>query len=609
MEIALIAPYEKMAELSRQICQDLNLEVSIYTGNMEDGLQAARDAEARGANLIISRGLTAELIGQHVQVPVVEIGISAFDLYQCILPFIGSDHIIGVIGHNDIIRKAEILRSTLGVDIPFTQMTMQDNILNTVQSAKSQGVTVVAETMASHRITKSHNIDSILIQSGADSITNALQYGVAINRDLMQKNIFNARLQSLLDVMDGGALISNSKGEILHANSQAKHFLQEGLHKQATMDRLFPDLRWRDVLTGKMDELKTMVQRGPTLFSVAVRGHGFGGDPTHITCTFSEARQIEKMENSFRREKVKKHPTAKHHFHSIIHQSDIMDKTIAKAKRYSKTDSSVLLVGETGTGKELFAQSIHNHSPRKNNNFIAINCGAMAENLLESELFGYEEGAFTGARKGGRPGVFELAHKGTLFLDEINATSNKMQTRLLRTLQEGEIRRVGSTKMLPVDVRIIAATNTPLEKEVDEGRFRNDLFFRLNVLDINIPSLRHRKEDIVPMFSNFLALLAAKQNIDIPAISASTENELTAYHWPGNVRELQNYAEKYAILYPDPVPLGTSLLKTAEAGLATGTLEEITTSIIRRVLAEEEGNISRTARRLGINRNTLKKRL
>lgn len=610
MKIALIAPYQEMAELSREICHDLNLDVSIYTGNMEDGLQAARDAKERGVNLLISRGLTAELIREHIQLPVVEIGISAFDLYKSILPFIETDHVIGIIGHKDVIKKAEIIRSTLNVDIPFIALTTQENILEIVQKAKSQGVTLIAEAMASHKTVETSNITSILIKSDEDSITNALQYATAINSHLIHKNELNRRLYSLLDAMDGGALISSSKGEVLHANTQAQRFLGEKLDRNLTLETLFPGVQWNELLTGKTVEINTMVQTGATLFSIKAKHHIYNGDMSHITCTFNEARQIEKIENSFRREQVKKHPGAKHSFHSIIHQSETMCMAIAKAKRYSQTDSSVLLVGETGTGKELFAQSIHNHSSRRNNNFIAINCGAMAEDILESELFGYEEGAFTGALKGGRPGVFELAHKGTLFLDEINATSNKMQTRLLRTLQEGEIRRVGSTKMLPIDVRIIAATNTQLEEEVDAGKFRQDLFFRLNVLDVNIPSLSDRKEDILPLFTNFLQEHCFKQKIDIRPLSTDKKNELQAYHWPGNVRELQNHAEKYAILYPEKIPLGRSrTVGTVQAELPTGTLEEITTSIIQRVLKEEDGNVSRTARRLNINRNTVKKRL
>lgn len=611
MEIALIAPYQEMAELSREVCHDLGLEVSIYTGNMEDGVKVARDAKDRGANLLISRGLTAELIREQLKMPVVEIDISAFDLYKSILPFVETDEVIGIIGHKDIIKKAEIIQSTLEVNIPFIALTTRDNMVEVVQEARSKGVTVIAEAMASHKTVKRSNITSVLIKSDADSITNALLYATAINRDLIHKDIFNRRLHSLLDVMEGGALISNSAGKILHANTRAKRFLGDKLEKQTTLATLFPELDWDELFSGRTDTLSSMVQAESTLLSIDVQHHVYSDDRGHITCTFNEARQIEKMEGSFRRERGRKSPATTHYFNSIVHKSEVMAKTISRAKRFSLTDSSVLLIGETGTGKELFAQSIHNHSPRRNNNFMAINCGAMAEDLLESELFGYEEGAFTGALKGGRPGVFELAHKGTLFLDEINATSNKMQTRLLRILQEGEIRRVGAAKTLPVDVRIIAATNTPLEAEVEAGRFRQDLFFRLNVLDIMIPSLAERKEDIFPLFNTFLNAHCTKQQLDIPAVSSIKKEQLRAYHWPGNVRELQNHAEKYAILYPEEVPLNKIENSMGRgANLPTiGTLEEITSEIIQRVLEEEEGNISSTARRLDINRNTVKRRL
>jgi propionate catabolism operon transcriptional regulator len=222
-----------------------------------------------------------------------------------------------------------------------------------------------------------------------------------------------------------------------------------------------------------------------------------------------------------------------------------MKDTIAKAIRIGLSDCTVMVYGESGTGKEMIAQSIHNISSRKDEPFVAINCAAISENLLESELFGYEEGAFTGARKGGKPGLFELAHRGTIFLDEMNSLSPNLQGKLLRVLEEREIMRIGSDYVIPLDVRIIAAANEGLKRKVEEGSFRNDLFYRLNILEINIPALRERKKDIVPLFKHYVKSFS--KEIEVPDINNEIEEKIMSYPWKGNVRELKNIAQRYVI--------------------------------------------------------------
>ncbi len=245
---------------------------------------------------------------------------------------------------------------------------------------------------------------------------------------------------------------------------------------------------------------------------------------------------------------------ANYRFEDIIYTSAYMKKVIDTAKRIAGTDLTVLIRGESGTGKEMIAQSIHNYSARSNFPFVAVNCAALPETLLESELFGYEPGSFTGARSKGKAGLFEQAHKGTIFLDEIGDVSPRLQSRLLRTIQEMQIMRIGSDKLISIDVRIIAATNRNLENEIAKSNFRNDLFFRLNVLSIYVPPLRKRKEDIPILLQSYLG--AEYENI-----SAHEKAILMKYDWPGNVRELSNTAVYYKALsqlpeyLTDPVSL------------------------------------------------------
>ncbi|MDY6154265.1 MAG: sigma 54-interacting transcriptional regulator [Terrisporobacter sp.] len=228
---------------------------------------------------------------------------------------------------------------------------------------------------------------------------------------------------------------------------------------------------------------------------------------------------------------------------NIISESEIMEHTKQKALIASKSNSTVLITGESGTGKELFARAIHNHSDRADNTFVTVNCAAIPDNLLESELFGYEEGAFTGAKKGGKLGKFEIAHKGTIFLDEIGDMSLHLQGKLLRVLQERELDKIGGKSNILIDVRVIAATNKNLVELVEKGQFREDLYYRLNVIPITLPALRQRKDDIPLLIDYMIKEYAHKLNKDVIGIEDDAKKTLIDYSWPGNVRELQNVIE------------------------------------------------------------------
>ena len=233
----------------------------------------------------------------------------------------------------------------------------------------------------------------------------------------------------------------------------------------------------------------------------------------------------------------------------MIGSSPQMQAVYALTRRVAATSATVLLTGETGTGKELIAKAVHLLSPRSTGPFIRVNCGALAESLLESELFGHVKGAFTSANEN-RTGRFEAAHGGTIFLDEINSVSHKLQVKLLRVLQENEFERVGDTRTIRVDCRIVAATNRDLLDEIDEGRFREDLYYRLNVIPIDLPPLRDRTADLPALVEHFTAIYAKENKRSVPRIEPAVLDRLRTWHWPGNVRELQNYVERAIVLCP-----------------------------------------------------------
>jgi two-component system response regulator HydG len=281
------------------------------------------------------------------------------------------------------------------------------------------------------------------------------------------------------------------------------------------------------------------------------------------------------------------------------------------------TEATVLITGESGTGKELVAETLHRNSERNTKPFVRVNCAALAENLLESELFGHEKGAFTGADRQ-RDGTFMQADEGTLFLDEIGETSAAMQVKLLRVLQEGELQRVGGEQTIHVDVRIIAATNRDLELEVEKGSFREDLYYRLNVVTLEVPPLRHRQGDVELLAQNFIARFTEKNRRTVDSVSREFMEHLDVYPWPGNVRELENAIERAVILMRGTHLTEKSLPLTVQkhfqanperSGTKPATLQEAEKELIFQTLEETGGNKSEAARRLGITRKTLQNKL
>ena len=309
------------------------------------------------------------------------------------------------------------------------------------------------------------------------------------------------------------------------------------------------------------------------------------------------------LENILLRKKLEE----RDQFDEIIGRSDAMQQIFELIKRVAPTDSTVLITGESGTGKELIAQAIHGNSQRCYMPLIAVSCGALPESLLESELFGYEKGAFTGAEHTKR-GRFEMAHGGTLFLDEIGDISLKTQVDLLRVLQQKEFSRLGSEESIEVDVRILAATNRDLEKAIIENRFRKDLFYRLNVISIHVPPLRERKEDVPPLAKASVRKCCLELNKDEVNIAPSAMKLLVDYDWPGNVRELENVIERALVIGGGKEIAATDLPFRGRESVREqlpNSLKSMEKIHIERVIEEADWNISRAARELGIDRQTL----
>lgn len=351
------------------------------------------------------------------------------------------------------------------------------------------------------------------------------------------------QLGAVLTSVRDGILVINCKGIIIQCNTAAARILKKSVSKMIGQT-LAENPSWNLLILETLENACTY--RDHEVFVESISNYCVIST-TPLQDNYNEVIGVVTVlrDNRDLRNLVQKMTGSRPvEFEDITCRSTVMKALIAQARRYALSESTVLIRGETGTGKELFARALHSGSMRKNGNFIPINCAAIPETLMESELFGYEEGAFTGAVKGGKPGLFELANGGTLFLDEIGDMAVHLQVKLLRVLQERRVRRLGSSRELEVDVRVITATNRNLEDMVTRETFREDLYYRLNVIPLILPPLRERPEDIIVLAEYFLQRFADKMRRPVNTFAAEAAECLQRYDWPGNVRELENVIER-----------------------------------------------------------------
>lgn len=436
---------------------------------------------------------------------------------------------------------------------------------------------------------------------------------LGIETQLMSKH--SARLMQIsLDGNSDSMIVLDSNFRPVWANLAARNFLEMGqMELEAIQDfrAMLPDIDWADVQEWSKGEQyftndTRLIAHGKNLLCSAT-----------ITPTLQVGHNktfsitLKRQEQLIRSVNIVSGNRASYTFDNIYTQNTGMRKTVALARKYSRYDGIVLIQGESGTGKELFAQAIHNASDRANKPFVAINCASIPRDLIESELFGYEKGAFTGAQREGNPGKFELADHGTIFLDEIGELPLEFQAKLLRIVETRMVRRLGGNSEKKLDVRIIAATNRNLRTEVDEGRFRGDLFFRLNVLWLIIPPLRERQDDIVLCAEKFLEHFNRRYPEQRKYMDDDFKTGLQAHDWPGNVRELQNSIERafYActgdVLDGEDVEAAIGLRKSATTSM---TLSQNDAQMVEDVLAalqQTEGNVELAAKQLGLSRASL----
>lgn len=442
----------------------------------------------------------------------------------------------------------------------------------------------------------------------------AIEKMLEINNYNFMLEISKKRLETTFDSINAGILTADTAGNIISMNKQIAKMLgynQKEMRKMKASDML---QNWKEILVrlsrkeNYVDEDVYVNSRVNKLQFTITACPVFNSDYSleEITLVFNELKKSRKLAGKILGGQ------AIYTFDKMIAKDEKIKNMIEYAKKIADSKSTVLITGESGTGKEIFAQAIHNFSNRKEEPFIAVNCGAIPRTLIESELFGYEDGAFTGAKKGGNAGKFEIAEGGTIFLDEIGEMPSDMQTKLLRVIEESVITRIGSAQQIPINVRIIAATNKDLKNEVERGNFRKDLYYRLNVLPLCIPPLRERKDDIPELINYYMDKVSRRLNKRKIDISEEYMKYLLKYDWPGNIRELENVIEQIinseAIqtnLWNETANAENSYNNTAP----NQSLEESEKQLIINVINQVGGNMTLAAKALGIGRSTLYRKI
>ncbi|SDK76471.1 sigma 54-interacting transcriptional regulator [Halanaerobium congolense] len=549
-KIILIAPYLKLKESSQKVVDRNNYDIGVYLGDLEEGVKVAKKAVKNGVELIISRGGTATMIKENVDVPVVEINVTGFDLLRVIYPFVSSKNKkIGIIGYSNVIYGMKSISNTLNLNIEYYEIKSNNQVEKQIRKAIANDVTLIIGDTIAIKTAAKHGFETQLITSGEEAVQNAILEAKKVYQAILKEKKEKEKLKTILDFAQEGIIAIDKDGIVNVFNPQAEKLFNLNQHNVINYraDEVLPNTRLLEVIRTGEKELNQIQNIGETRIATNRVPIKVENKLNGVVATFQDVTKIQKLEQEIRRELNKKGLTAQYDFDDIIGESKAIKVKKELAKKFAKVSSTVLITGQSGTGKELFAHSIHKNSKRKNGPFVAINCAALPTNLLESELFGYEEGSFTGAKEGGKSGLFELAHRGTIFLDEIGKMDKKLQARLLRVIQEKRIMRLGGREVIPVDVRIISAANSNLKTEVQNGEFRKDLYYRLNVLELEIPPLSERKEDIPALVRYFSNKMSKENNFKIK-FSSSVIESFKKHNWPGNVRELENMVEKTIVI-------------------------------------------------------------
>ncbi len=622
MSIAFIAPNPNIAKTCRDIISSLpnniNYTIQIVEALLSEAIPIAKQLENQGVEVFVARGGTAQLLRKvGIKTPIVEIKLTSADLVKALSEakrqLNTGNPVISVVAFPNMIQNLLDFLPFLNLNLTCYELSSEDDAPRLIKEAISKGAQILLGGAITAKISQKLGFPFILLSSGEASIRLALEEAQRIVYARRIEVHRSNELKTMLEYAYEGIVAINSDGIITIFNPFAQSItgIPEKEAIGLPISKILPSIRLTDVLESGSEDIGEIINFGRAQVIVSRIPILVSGKIVGAVATFQDVTKIQSMEARIRREIFSQGHLAKFSFNDIYGTSPSLLETIDVAKKYARVDSTVLIHGETGVGKELFAQSIHKASARNTGPFVAVNCAALPEALLESELFGYVEGAFTGARKKGKPGLFELAHHGTIFLDEISEIPYSLQGRLLRVLQEREVIRLGHDRVIPIDVRVLCATNKDLHRLVEDGKFRKDLYWRLNVLSLYIPPLRERRKDILPLMQYFLNALSSTHSKEF-TFSEEASSFLTDYAWPGNIRELRNLCERITAVLHNGEVIDVTFLKRLMEFQESTPLAIIKTRNVKDLelaLSQAGGKIGRAAEILGMHRTTVWRRL
>lgn len=634
--VAVIS-YSALSRLIHSVTDDYRnlLEIKIINAVFNEGVKAAQELLDKGEiDIVMSAGANGEYLRDALDVPVVLVEVSGYDLLAALQRARRLDNRIAIVTYRKVSQELEDLKDLLNLELTQLSYDTPDDARVKFQQLKDGGYRVVVGASLVTELAEQAGMTPVFLYS-RHSIRRTFEDVLQIAEVKRKEKARQQRLEILLENVQAGVLAVDRDERIDVINSTMAGLLgttpawAQGKH----LRDLAPEpLRLGKTLQSGKDELGVVEKIGSRRIVLNRIPISQDGIPNGAVLTFQDVSRIQELDRSFRSGRQPSQFTARYTLDEIVGDCPTIRSTKESARLFASTGSTVLLLGESGTGKEMFAQGIHNASDRANGPFVALNCAAFPESLLESELFGYEEGAFSGSRRGGKIGLIESAHQGTLFLDEIGDMPLAAQTRLLRVLQEKEVLRLGAHEPTRVDIRVIAATHRDLRELAAQGKFREDLYYRLNIFSLSLPSLRQRLADLEPLSWSIYASLKNRHGYrlddkNFAALLERLQPHFQRYNWPGNVRELENVIERATLfcLAGSDRKLGDEellqlILPELQRDAPTSVPEDEPVELVDLTRKHERayilemiqkcgGNQAEAARRLGISRTTLWRKL
>ncbi len=627
-KIAFLVVSDDMIQIAKKIAKDMKIDTEMKVVTSENVLEEANLSVQNGANVVIARGNHASIIKRDTSIPLVEIVLAGQDIAKLIFEALEvlkkPSPVIGVVGFKNMFSNIKPFEEIFGVTINEYMVDFTEELDFAVKRAFADKVDLIIGGEIANSYAQKLGVPSLFLTSGEDSIREAFRVAEKVSYAIELEKKNSAEFKTILDYSFDGIIKLNDKGVIIVFNYIAEKTFRKsaedvlGRHISEVIDLLDGELLKSVLLEGK--ELQsTFLQKGNLALVANIAPIIVDRKIEGAILSFQEFKKIEELEAEIRKEVYSKGYIAKSSFKQIIGNSEVMIETKRLARVYANHDSPIMIMGESGNGKKLFAESIHNESLRRNNPFVMLDCASLPPDILEKKLYGFVEASYMHSSSPVKKGLFEIAHTGTLFLDKITELNTYGQLSLLKAISEGSIVRIGDDRALPVNIRIICSVNKNIENLVREGKFNENLYYMLNVLSLYIPPLRERGEDILALLDYYIEYYNNMYR-KYAELTEGAREAVLSYGWPGNVQQLKKFCERVIILAPKKVinedfirkclescPAGFDNSKAAAPGPEKGiTVYKSPEALkILELLEEHNGSRGRVAEELNISKATL----